>query len=129
MFNFFKNSTNQNLPEIWTVPEQTSEIDTIFEDKEGCYLIYKHSYRCSTCIFTMQSLNKYADQFKGITKAYFIDVVAQRALSNHVAQVSGVRHESPQALLIYKGDVFWHDSHSGVRGELVLECLEELFPA
>lgn len=128
MFDFFKKPSKQTLSEFWTVPKDIQEIDAVFSDKKGCYIIYKHSYRCSTCIFTMQSLNTYANQFNEITRAYFIDVIAQRPLSNHLAASSGVRHESPQVLLIYQGNLVWYESHSGVRGELVLKKIKELFP-
>jgi bacillithiol system protein YtxJ len=128
MFNFLKKTLDPGLSEEWKILENPQQIDAILNDKQGCYLIYKHSYRCSTCLFTMQSLQRHSSDFKGVGEMYFVDVIKQREISNHIAKVTGVRHESPQALLIYKGHVFWHDSHSGVRGETVIECLNELFP-
>ena len=43
--------------------------------------------------------------------SYEIDVVGSRTVSQYIAEQSGVKHESPQALLFDKGKVVWHSSH------------------
>lgn len=44
----------------------------------------------------------------------WIDVVDQRPLSQGVARRTGVRHESPQALLFTGGRCVWHASHGAI---------------
>ena len=44
----------------------------------------------------------------------WIEVVAQRALARAVAERTGVRHESPQALWLEAGRVRWNASHSAI---------------
>jgi bacillithiol system protein YtxJ len=44
-------------------------------------------------------------------------VVENRKLSNAVANRFGIRHESPQALLIKDGLVVWHASHWSITSE------------
>lgn len=47
-----------------------------------------------------------------------VDVVNQRPVSRKIADDTGVRHESPQALLIAPGGkVLWHASHGDVDEE------------
>lgn len=40
-----------------------------------------------------------------------VRVIEERAVSLALAERLGVRHESPQVLLIRDGRVDWHDSH------------------
>lgn len=54
-----------------------------------------------------------------------IDVAARRDLSAIVAEFTGVRHESPQAIVLRDGRVTWTASHRGVTAKAVLEALSE----
>jgi bacillithiol system protein YtxJ len=42
---------------------------------------------------------------------YAIVVQYARDLSNHIAEALGVRHETPQVLLIKDGEAIYHASH------------------
>jgi bacillithiol system protein YtxJ len=81
--------------------------------------IYKHSTRCSVSLFAMRRLNM-VDVQPGETWVY-IDVVMQRNLSLALAEEVGVRHESPQLILLNNGKVAAHASHSRVTEDTVEE--------
>jgi len=51
----------------------------------------------------------------------YIDVVMQRNLSLALAEEVGVRHESPQLILLNNGKVAAHASHSRVTEDTVEE--------
>ena len=42
-----------------------------------------------------------------------------------VQALTGVRHESPQVLLLREGRAAWHASHRGITGERVRAALAE----
>ncbi len=44
----------------------------------------------------------------------WLDVIHHRDLSNWIAQHFGIRHESPQALVVRNGRDVWATSHSGI---------------
>ncbi|MEM7357326.1 MAG: monothiol bacilliredoxin BrxC family protein [Acidobacteriota bacterium] len=46
-----------------------------------------------------------------------------RDVSNEIAQRTGVKHESPQALLMRDGTVTWHASHWSIQAEALQEAL------
>jgi len=48
---------------------------------------------------------------------YLVDVIAQRPLSREIAARLGIRHESPQVIVLRNGAVAWHGSHSDVSAE------------
>ncbi|NNF05741.1 MAG: bacillithiol system redox-active protein YtxJ [Candidatus Eisenbacteria bacterium] len=73
-------------------------------------VIFKHSNRCSISSNAHREVSKYLKDHPE-SEIFLIDVVAQRPLSNAVADHLGVRHESPQILLLKNGSVAWHISH------------------
>ncbi len=75
-------------------------------------LIFKHSSRCSLSSMARNRLDK-KEVPQGID-FYFLDIINHRSISNKVAQDFGVPHESPQVLLIKKGECVYEESHSGI---------------
>jgi len=84
-------------------------------------VIFKDSTRCSISSVAWQRLQK-AQQPEGID-FYFLDLLAHRTLSNKVAEVFGVHHESPQILLIKNGQCIFDESHLGISmNDIVMEA-------
>lgn len=82
-------------------------------------VIYKHSGRCSVSYLSKQDLEENMDTLANLVDLHLIDVVRQKELSLHVAEALGVRHESPQLILIEDGRVSWSGSHWDVKAEKV----------
>ena len=87
-------------------------------------LVFKHSTRCPVSSAAWREVAAFRKAHPEAV-VYVVHVVEQRALSSAVAARTGVRHESPQAILLENGRVAWHDSHEGVTAE----ALERLLPA
>lgn len=111
---------------VWGQPQTESEIDSILGKSEKPQVIYKHSYSCALSLFAKSSLESDLELAAEMADLYLINVIAQRPLSNAIAAKTGVRHESPQLLVIHNGDVFWSASHGNVRIDELLEALNEL---
>jgi bacillithiol system protein YtxJ len=75
-------------------------------------VIFKHSTRCSTSRMTLERLERTwdAQEMAAITP-YFLDLLTYRQVSNEVADSFGVEHESPQVLVISKGESVLDLSH------------------
>jgi bacillithiol system protein YtxJ len=93
-----------------TDEEQLSNI--IEKSKENPQVIFKHSNRCSISSVALQRLQR-ANQ-PGEIDFYFLDLIRHRSLSNKVAEIFKVRHESPQVLLIKDGKCIFHESHLSI---------------
>jgi len=50
---------------------------------------------------------------------YLLDLWNFRAVSDLVAQKFGIRHESPQLLIIHDGQCVYHESHYGITQEAI----------
>jgi bacillithiol system protein YtxJ len=90
--------------------EQLSHI--IEKSKEKPQVIFKHSNRCSISSVALQRMQR-ANQ-PGEIDFYFLDLIKYRSVSNKVAEVFKVRHESPQVLLIRQGKCIFHESHLSI---------------
>ena len=57
------------------------------------------------------------------TKLYVLDLIAYREISNAIAEVFQVAHQSPQILLIKGGECILESSHSDISAEEVAEVI------
>lgn len=87
--------------------------DLINESYNKPILILKHSTRCSISSMAKNRLELYWDNEDGIEPIY-LDLISYRAISNRLAEIFNVKHESPQVLLIKNGKCTYHASHSDV---------------
>lgn len=78
-------------------------------------VIFKHSTRCSTSAMVKNRLER--SEIPAGVDFYFLDLISYRSLSGKIADELGVRHESPQILLIRDGKCIYHESHYAVMME------------
>jgi len=86
-------------------------------------LVFKHSTRCPVSSAAWREVAAFRREHPD-APVYVVHVVEQRALSNAFAARTGVRHESPQAVLLEAGRAAWHGSHEGVTAEALEALLE-----
>jgi len=98
----------------WKVLENSNQINEIKEASHNkLQLIFKHSTRC---IISKMALKNFESDFllHDLIDAYYLDLIAYRSISNEIAEVFAVEHQSPQILLIKDGKVIYHESHEGI---------------
>lgn len=105
-----------NTAEIgWEQLTQTSQLETILEEsKEKPVLIYKHSTRCGISSMALDRLERSWDKDGDAIKPYFLDLIAHRNISNIVAEMFNVYHQSPQIIVIKNGKAVFDESHMGI---------------
>jgi bacillithiol system protein YtxJ len=84
-------------------------------------IIFKHSTRCSISAVALQRLQKVSQPAEA--DFYFLDLLSYRSLSNKIAEVFKVFHESPQILLIRDGDCVYEESHMGISMHEIVDQL------
>lgn len=95
---------------ILTDRAQLDEINKLSNTKP--VLIFKHSTRCG---ISSMALNRLERKWRETNiDPYFLDLLSNRDLSNEIAKVFGVMHQSPQAILVSGGEVVYHESHTGI---------------
>ncbi len=99
----------------WNTLEKEEELDTIISlSKSRPQLIYKHSTRCSISSMVKSRLERSGPPPETMD-FYFLDLIRHRGLSNKIAEVFGVRHESPQVLLVREGRCVYDESHTAIQ--------------
>lgn len=97
----------------WTSLTDEQQLETIKEEsKSQPVVIFKHSTRCSISSMAKNRLDR--EDAPGDVKFYYLDLIAYRSLSNKIAEVFQVYHESPQVLLIKNGECTYDESHNGI---------------
>ncbi|MBS3982647.1 MAG: bacillithiol system redox-active protein YtxJ [Dethiobacter sp.] len=85
-------------------------------------LIFKHSSTCPISARAHREVDKFlTSDALGETLVCAVVVQNARNVSDAVAAKTGVRHETPQALLIRDGQCVWNTSHKNI----TLESLKE----
>ena len=74
--------------------------------------IYKHSTRCSVSVMVKRGLEM--DWNLDTIPAYYLDLLSYRPISNRIAQLFGIEHESPQLILVKDGKAVYHASHESI---------------
>ena len=75
-------------------------------------VIFKHSTTCSISRMAINRLE--GKQAPTGIPFYYLDLLRFRSVSNEVASHYGIRHESPQVLIIRNGKCIYTESHNGI---------------
>lgn len=104
----------------WISLSDEKQLQTIISESEKKpQVIFKHSTRCSISSVAYQRLQK--AQKPADIDFYFLDLIKYRPLSNKVAEMFGVVHESPQILVIKDGQCVFDESHLSISIDEILE--------
>lgn len=81
-------------------------------------VLFKHSVTCPISIGAKVEYDAFVRQHPQVPTRLVV-VQQERPLSNAIAELLRVRHESPQAIVVKEGQVVWHASHQRITAERV----------
>lgn len=97
----------------WNVLRDEDELAQLLQKSESRpQVIFKHSNRCSISSVAKNRLER-AGAPEG-ADFYFLDIFGYRSISNRVAEVFKIHHESPQVLVIKNRVCVYDESHMGI---------------
>ena len=102
--------------------------DVIVTSEERLVLLFKHSVTCGTSAQAYDELVDHLITCQHTTQYVIVTVQTHRDLSDAVAARFKVRHETPQTLLIHKGQVVWEASHFSVTAETIKAAIDRYAP-
>src|SRR5688572_15252918 len=100
-----------------------AEIATVLA--EPLAVVYKHSPICPTSSIAYEEMRSLRRLHRDVP-VYLVDVIHSRPLSRHIAELVGVVHASPQAIILRAGVAAWHGSHFDLRADTMARRLELL---
>ncbi len=109
----------------WHTLTTENQLDEIIQNSHSQpVMIMKHSTTCSISATALARLERaWKDEAAGSLQPYYLDLLSYRAISNQIAQIFGVQHESPQVLIIKDGKSIYDASHFDIRfDEIIKQC-------
>ncbi len=88
-----------------TSPEQLDEVFRL-----PLVILFKHSGRCPVSRVARSEVERFVQEMPEIP-VYWVDVIHNSAVSREIAERAGIRHESPQSIVLKEGRAIWHASH------------------
>lgn len=96
-----------------TLLRSVAELDAALA-APGPLLLLKHSTACPVSAAAYDEYEAFRTGPGATVRTAVIHVIEDRPVSNHVASKLGLRHESPQALLVRDGALLWNASHRNI---------------
>lgn len=87
-------------------------------------VLYKHSPICPTSEVAYEEM--LAFRRRRDVPVYMVDVIHHRPLSRALAERIGVRHASPQAIILRDGVAAWHRSHYEIQAEAMARFVDQM---
>jgi len=100
----------------WNELTSIEQLATIEEESKSLPVaIFKHSTSCGISRMVLRNFERgyYMEDEK--IKLYYLDLLANRDVSNEVANRFQVLHQSPQLLVIKNGTAVAHESHHSIQ--------------
>ena len=93
--------------------------DLIARSHDEPVILFKHSTTCPISSAAYREMSKVADEVAMLV------VQKSRDVSNEIAKRTGVRHETPQTLVLRNGEVVWSASHFDITSDVVTRAARE----
>lgn len=99
--------------------DDRATLDNLISDsKQKTVLVFKHSNACGVSARAYREMEKLGDRVN------LLEVQAVPDLSREVESLTGIRHETPQVILLRDGKAIWNASHFEVNADSVSRALE-----
>ncbi len=95
------------------------------ESTQKPVFLLKHSSACSLSAMAWNQFSQIAEDHAG-AEYWIVSVIESRSLSLEIADLTGIRHESPQVILFYNKEPVWNKSHLAIRQKKLAKALEKV---
>lgn len=104
---------------------EVEDLDRLLErSRERPVWIFKHSVTCGISAGARRRYAAYVAEHAGGDAVFtLLEVQRARPLSNAIAETTGIRHQSPQLILLRDGQAVWNTSHGRITAEAMAEAL------
>ena len=96
----------------WNTLNEIGQLDLLVDESYQIpVVIFKHSTRCSISSAALGRMQRgWTDQHMK-AKAYYLDLIAHRDVSNRIALLFDVEHQSPQVIVVRNSKAVYDASH------------------
>jgi len=121
----FGSSENEEPSKVgWRILTDLGQLNEIIElSHQQSVLIFKHSTRCSISSMVKNQFEKHWNTAIENCEIYYLDLIQFREVSNRIESLTGVVHQSPQAIVFKDKYVIYHESHNGIDAKEIENAL------
>lgn len=106
---------NPEQKSFWNKIESEEDLEKAIENSSRNKIgIFKHSTSCFISKTVLKNFEKEIENTDQKVELYFLDLLAHRPISNKIAENFGIRHESPQFIVIENGKAISDASHQDI---------------
>lgn len=116
-------------PDLTPLEHADTLDELIAESRTRPVLVFKHSYSCGTSAEALDQLVDHLNAGEHDARYAMVTVQTHRDVSNAVAARLGVRHQTPQAILVRGGRVVWSASHFRVNAAEIATAIAKALEA
>ena len=103
---------------FFEIDDRTTLESLMTDSRQKPVIVFKHSNACSI------SSRAYREMEKVEADVNILVVQSAREVSRELANLTGVRHETPQVIVLRDGKAVWNASHFDVQAGAVAKALE-----
>jgi bacillithiol system protein YtxJ len=124
LFSSFKSNDKVAFP--WIELTSSEQLKQAIESSiENAVILFKHSTRCSISSMAKSRFESNWNTDLSDVSIYYLDLITHRNISNEIAELTGIEHQSPQAIVLKNKEVIYDASHS----EISAKAIENLLSA
>ncbi|TNE75483.1 MAG: bacillithiol system redox-active protein YtxJ [Bacteroidetes bacterium] len=86
--------------------------------------LFKHSTRCSISAMAKNNLERNWSSGDELCNAYYLDLLQHRDVSNKIEEITGITHQSPQAIVLKGSEIIYDESHSAIDARRIESTLK-----
>jgi bacillithiol system protein YtxJ len=103
---------------FFEIDDRAALDNLITDSRQNPVIVFKHSNACSI------SARAYREMEKLQAPVNILVVQSAREISRELANLTGVRHETPQVIVLRDGKAVWNASHFEVQAVAVTEAIQ-----
>lgn len=109
----------------WRTLDSSDVLESALNDAQSKVVVFfKHSTSCPVSAAAKRRLEMEWEKYNADQEVYYLDLLANRSLSNQIAEKSGVIHQSPQLIVLKNGEVVYHSSHLSISAEKAAKYIQ-----
>jgi bacillithiol system protein YtxJ len=105
---------------FFRIDDRTTLENLMAASKQKPVIIFKHSNACSISARAYREMEKFDGQVN------ILEVQSAREISREFANLTGIRHETPQVIVLRDGKAVWNASHFDVTAGDVAKAMKSL---
>ncbi|MFN2531727.1 MAG: bacillithiol system redox-active protein YtxJ [Pyrinomonadaceae bacterium] len=100
------------------ISDRTGLEDVIAKSKTSPVIVFKHSLSCPLSAAAYHEMEQMKYDIR------LVEVQTAKDISKQIADMTGIRHESPQVIIIRNGKAVWNASHYDVQAHVIEQAIQ-----